>query len=193
VNKRSIATTAALLAVGLIVGIGPAQAKAAQTAKKQGPPPITIRGGYINDLNCVPTGVSPTDDDQVYNVECTASSMWNGDLTGREVVHFKGTADTSARVTGTYEGVFVGTYAGDHSHGGLHTTGYFEVDENSQFFARATFTGTCDWAGSEGSFNADGFSINGGWVAQWKRPAVPPVADPTCNPLDGFNSVGTIS
>ena len=73
-NTRSTAMTAALLVVGLFAGIGPAQEK-----KSVGPPPITVRGGYINDLSCVPTD-APTlsDDAQVVKAKCTATTLWNG-------------------------------------------------------------------------------------------------------------------
>lgn len=180
-SKRSIAMTAALLVVSLLAGIAPAQ------AKKHTSPPITVQGGYINDLSCVPTGVSPTDVAEEYQVECTASTLLNGDFTGRTFSHLHGTVATSGRMSGTYEETFVGTYAGDHSYGGLLMTGYFEVDENTQFFARAEIVnGTCAWVGSTGLFNGDGFGINGGYVGQWNRPAVRPAADPTCNPLGSF-------
>jgi len=191
-KKRSVAMTAALLAVGLIVGIGPAQAQPKAKAKHN-PPPITIRGGFINDLNCVPTALGTTADPQVYTVDCTASSAWTGDLTGREFVHFHATVTTSGRVDGTWEGVFVGTYAGDNSYGGLRTVGSFSVDENNQFLGSATISGTCAWAGSTGSMSFSGLSViaeprvnGGGYEGTWQRPAVAPAADPTCNPFDGW-------
>lgn len=188
-HKRNIAMTAALLVVGLIAGIGPAQAKTTNnSAKKNGPPPITVRGGYINDLGCVPTGPpSPTDDAQAVELQCTGQSMWNGDFTGRTVAHISATVATSGRMYGTYEEMFVGTYMGDMSYGGLLTKGYLEIDENGQFLARAKIvSGTCAWAGSTGTMNFDGTAAYGGYVGQWNRPAVPPAADPTCDPLGGF-------
>lgn len=180
-TKRIVRVLMATAGMIVLVGGGVAPAKADQSRR-----PTTIRGGYVNDLDCIPTGVGTTADSTVYNADCTGSSLWNGDLTGREVIKLHATVATSGRMSGTYEGVFVGTYLGDHSHGGLHTKGYFEVDENSQFLARSTITGLCGWAGSRGSMTYDGFSLNGGYVGTWHRPAVPQQAAPTCNPLEGL-------
>ncbi|HUR76984.1 MAG TPA: hypothetical protein VMZ22_03475 [Acidimicrobiales bacterium] len=103
------------------------------------------------------------------------------------MVHIRATVATSGRMSGTHEEMFVGTYAGDKSYGGLLMKGYLEVDENTHFFARAKIvSGTCAWAGSTGTMNFDGFGVNGGYVGEWNRPAARPAADPTCNPLGGF-------
>lgn len=189
-NKRSIAMTAVLLVVGLIAGIGPAQAKNTRTSKNDSPPPTVVRGGYIDDAQCrIPTSVPTiTQDAQAveFEIDCTGSALWNGGFTGRTVSHIHGTVTTSGRVFGTYEEMFVGTYAGDNSYGGLLMRGYFEV-ENGQHTARAEIvSGTCAWAGSTGSMNFDGALVYGGYVGQWNRPAVTPAADPTCDPLGGF-------
>ncbi len=179
-SKRGIAMAAAVLTVGLLAGIAPAQAKSrAKTTT------TTVRGGYVNDVACVPRSAGTTDDPDVVALECDGSSLWNGDFTGRTVIHLVATLDTAGRMAGTYEEMFVGAYSGDHSHGALHTKGTFSIDENMQFTARATITsGTCDWAGSSGRMAYDGFSENGGYVGQWKRPVVRPPSDPTCNPID---------
>ncbi|MGQ0434927.1 MAG: hypothetical protein ACT452_21265 [Microthrixaceae bacterium] len=193
-NKRSIVMTAAVIVAGLVAGIGPAQAKNTRHSATDVPPPITVRGGYINDLSCVPTDVGPLGVAQEYDVECTATTLWNGDFTGRTVAHIHRTVAASGRMSGTYEEMFVGTYAGDKSYGGLLTKGYLEVDENAQFFARAEIvSGTCAWAGSTGSMSFDGFGVNGGYVGQWNRPAVTPAVDPTCDPLGGFDPFGGIT
>lgn len=187
-NKRSIMITAALLVVGLIVGIGPAQAKNTRTPAKDGPPPTVVRGGYINDASCIkPSNVSLTDDAQAVEFDCTGTSLLTGNFTGRAVYKVRGTMDTAGRISGTLDEVFVGRYAGDKSYGGLLMKGYFEVDENGQFLSRSEIvSGTCAWAGSSGSFDADGTALYGGYVSQWNRPAVTPAADPTCNPLGSF-------
>ena len=149
-------------------------------------PATAVRGGWVNDLSCVPRGLSATDDPAAFGIECSGSSLWDGDFLGRTILHLHGTIALSGRMEGTYDEVLFGTYAGDHSHGALHTHGYFVVDENAAFLARATIVnGTCDWAGSTGTMAYDGFSTNGGYVGEWVRPSTTP-ADPACNPVDSI-------
>jgi len=188
VHKRSITITVALLVVGLIAGVGPAQAKNTRTSAKDGPPPTIVRGGYIDDGVCrIPTSVpSVSDDAQVIEFECKGTALWNGGFTGRTLARYRITFATSGRVFGTYEEMFVGNYAGDNSYGGLLTRGSFEVIDGQHSARAEIVSGTCAWAGSTGSMNFDGSLVYGGYVAQWNRPAVTPAADPTCNPLGSF-------
>jgi hypothetical protein len=147
-------------------------------------PAVVARGGYVNDLPCIPLGAGTGADGSV-DLVCSGGSIWDGDFLGRTVIYMRQTIDSASHVTGTYEEFFVGTYAGDQSRGGIHTKGYFVVDEKNSFYARAEIVGaTCDWAGSSGSMVADGFVVNGGYVVTWNRPPASAASDPACNPVD---------
>ena len=166
---------------------GPASAKShTQNAKGATQSTTTaVRGGWVNDVSCVPLSAGQAVSGQAVNLECEGSASWNGDFTGRDVEHLHAVVQPSGRIDGTYEALFVGTYLGDHSRGALHEKGYFSVDEKGAFLARATITGgTCDWAGSSGSIAFDGYQTNGGYVGQWIRPVQRPAADATCIPAD---------
>lgn len=133
-----------------------------------------MRGGYVNNFPCAPLDFGPTDDPDVFRIECIAGSAWNGDWTGHTKIHFKGTVATDGSSFGRFEETFIGTYAGDDSVGALFTKGYFAIDANGAFIARAQIVGgACDWAGSRGSVDYDGYQVNGGYVGEWLRPASP--------------------
>jgi hypothetical protein len=68
----------------------------------------------------------------------------------------------------------------------LHFKETFSVDgETSEFFAEAQIVdGTCGFAGSTGTFTADGIGLAGGYTANWIRPKMPVAPDATCNPVD---------
>lgn len=74
----------------------------------------------------------------------------------------------------------------DGTKGELHFKGTFTIiGATSEFFARASIVdGTCGFAGSSGTFTADGISLFGGYTAEWIRPAPPVAADASCNPVD---------
>jgi hypothetical protein len=146
---------------------------------------VTVRGGYVNDNACEPIAVAPTDDPTVIRVECLGGSIWNGAFTGHTVIHLRATIAASGAMAGEYDEMLIGTYLGDNSHGALHTKGTFTINEIGEFAASASITGgSCDWAGSSGSMTYTGYQLNGGYVGEWVRPAVPPASDPTCNPID---------
>ncbi len=184
-NKRSIAMTAALLVVGLIAGIGPAQAKTH-------PPKTTttvVRGAYVDDISCAPTGATPhADDPTTFDISCDGGSLFTGGLDGHTVFHWAGTMDAAGNIAAQYDEWFYGTYSGeDGSFGGIHAVGTFSVDgKTSTFTAHARIVaGTCSFAGAGGTFDANGLSVSpGGYVITLIRPNPAPVPAPTCNPID---------
>lgn len=138
---------------------------------------ITVRGGFVNDITCVPAAADVEDS----QIECWAGSTWDGGWTGHTILHIVATFDTMGRFAGRYEEWLIGTFAGDNSYGGLHTKGRFAIDEHNEFEARGKIVGgSCAFAGSKGTFSADGNSVHGGYVGKWVRKAT--AAEPGCVP-----------
>lgn len=175
---RNVSITALLFAL-ITVLVGDPGAASASVKK---PVPVEVRGGFVNELACVPAGAAATKDPNVYSLECWGGTLWVGGFTGHTVIHFVAKADVVKNTfDGTYEERFYGTYAGDNSFGELRTKGRFTIDALGQFIARAKIVdGSCAFKGSSGSFSADGDEFFGGYVVKWVHPKV--TVAPGCVP-----------
>lgn len=144
-----------------------------------------VRGEYVNDNALICTEVRPTSDPIAVQVTCSGpGAYWNGGFTGHTIVKLDATMDNAGNIKGTYDDYFYGAYTGDNTFGELHFKGTFRT-EGIQFFAEGKIVdGTCGFAGSTGTFTANGNGVFGGYKAEWIRPKTPVAPDPTCNPLD---------
>ncbi|MDP9183149.1 MAG: DUF3224 domain-containing protein [Actinomycetota bacterium] len=168
-------------AAGVLALAATITAPAVQAAQRE---TTQVRGGWVNDISFIPTSATPTSDPEVFKVDFTGGSLWDGDFTGRTVVH--GTAlmnITTGALTGTYTETFYGTYVPDGRTGSFTTRGTATSTEHLTFFARARIvSGTCGFAGSTGQLAYDGLSVHGGYVGRWAHPRTPPSSEP-CLPM----------
>jgi hypothetical protein len=157
-------TSAAAVVIGALALMMPS-AHASETTTSD------TRGGYVNDVGCaLPTGVGMPSADTV-SIDCWGSSTWSGGWTGKTIIHLTAVIHTDGSMAGDYNEWLTATYKGDDSVGGLHTRGAFSIDALGQFIARADIVGSsCAFAGSTGTFAADGDEFFGGYVGHWTRP-----------------------
>lgn len=143
-----------------------------------------VRGGWFNEAGFVPLSATATSDPDVYKMDFTGGSIWDGSFDGHTVI--RGTAlmnVTTGAVSGSYTEVFYGTYEPDGRTGSVTTKGRFVSDENSTFKARARIVGgSCGFTGSRGTIAYDGLSVHGGYVGTWIHPAGEPSAEPCAPP-----------
>lgn len=188
---RTFRVRPVVLLLGILIPLVSASAATAKPRQSDPPPvpPIEVVGGWVNDVGCIPAGGGATDDPHVFAAECAGTTTWNGDLSGKTILHVSGTVATDGSMQGEFEELFVGTYLGDRSTGALLTRGAFTIDSKGAFRARATIVGgTCDWSGSSGSLAFDGYQLNGGYVGTWFRPPVTPSSTP-CTPIESVDDV----
>ena len=136
-HKRSIATAAALLAVGLIVGIGPAQAKT-RTKTIDVHSHYTEPAGSVDGAQC--RGLATFTPDcgiRETGYSTFTGTMWGDehyDLTGADpsaLPDGKITYEGAAYITGGVEGCGTGTYILDNTDGYIDMTKYDPITDSA--------------------------------------------------------------
>ena len=141
---------------------------------------ITVRGGWVNDapaVFCNPSNatVGPGVPPSAVTLRCLAGALFDGSFMGHSIATTVQTARTSLSVTGTIDAWLYGMYWVDGSVGGLHYKGSYSISSaDGSFTATTTIVGgTCDFAGSTGTLNFSGYTLNGGYSGSWILPVAP--------------------